>query len=151
ASIPRDVVMGAQQQWLPNLAKEIAGGPINTDSQALANDREQNISASSDTQEPSASVASPPPAASDRKEVPTKEISKNKYDPPACMMRVFGQCLVPAAQGDKAEEPPQGENVSKEKHPASSFAEPMRAGLTDVGPTANSQAGNEKPANKSDE
>src|SRR6185312_7777089 len=27
ASIPRDVVTGAQQQWLPNLAAETANGP----------------------------------------------------------------------------------------------------------------------------
>src|SRR5262249_11918521 len=28
ASIPRDVVIGAQQQWLPNLGTEIANGPV---------------------------------------------------------------------------------------------------------------------------
>ena len=28
ASIPRDVLLGAQQQWLPNLGSEIANGPM---------------------------------------------------------------------------------------------------------------------------
>ena len=33
ASIPRDVIISAQQQWLPNLATEIANGPVTSDQQ----------------------------------------------------------------------------------------------------------------------
>ena len=33
ASIPRDVVISAQQQWLPNLATEMANGPVTSDQQ----------------------------------------------------------------------------------------------------------------------
>jgi hypothetical protein len=163
ASIPRDVVIGAQQQWLPNLAREITVGPITTDPQRIPNDHEQSNSSTTTTEEPSASDASQPPTETGQKEVSSKNGSRPKYDPPACVMRVFGQCLMSAGQENKAEgaEPEEaaGEtdsanakpNGTKERRSAGSLPEPMRAGLQDAGPAGNSQAGSEKATNQSDD
>ena len=62
ASIPRDVVVGAQQQWLPNLAREITGGPVTADPQPVANDPEPSNASPATTEEPAAADT---PATSD--------------------------------------------------------------------------------------
>lgn len=158
ASIPRDVVVGAQQQWLPNLAKEVTGGPVTTDPQPVVNEHEQPKSSTTTTEEPSAPDVPQPPAETGEKEVTSekdgtsKEASKTKYDPPACVMRVFGQCLMSAGQENKPEDPdPAKSDEGKERHSAGSLPEPMRAGLNDVGAAGNSQAGSEKATNQSDD
>ncbi len=55
ASIPRDVVIGAQQQWLPNLAAEMANRPVTSDRQSgwSAMTTESNLVGSASREEPS--------------------------------------------------------------------------------------------------
>ncbi len=97
ASIPRDVVISAVQQWLPNLAKEIASGP------ATSNQEESNWSAV--IAEPAGTGAASPEEVSDpdtqqetsgaNAEMVGREAARTvKRDPPACAVRVFGQCLL---------------------------------------------------------
>ncbi|RUP10571.1 cytochrome c3 family protein [Hyphomicrobium sp.] len=159
ASIPRDVIVGAQQQWLPNLAREITGGPVTADPQPIANDHEQRNSSATAAEEPPPPNAPQPTAETGEKEVttdkegPSEKASGTKYDPPACVMRVFGQCLMSAAgQENKPDDANSAEsNEGKEKRSAGSLPEPMRAGLQDAGPAANSQAGGDKATNQSDD
>jgi len=158
ASIPRDVIVGAQQQWLPNLAREITGGPVTTEPHPTTNDREQRNSSTTGTEESSAPDAPQPPAETGEKEVASEKEgtgekpSKTKYDPPACVMRVFGQCLMSAGQENKAQDAePAESNDGKERLGAGSLPEPMRAGLQDAGPAGNSQAASEKATNQSDD
>ncbi len=159
ASIPRDVVVGAQQQWLPNLASEITGGPATANPQPIANDHEQRNSSTTATEESPASDP-PQPAAetggkedTSEKEEESKKASATKYDPPACLMRVFGQCLMSAGQEKKAEDAdPAKSNESKDgRRSAGDLPEPMRAGLRDAGPAGNSQVAGDKAANQSDD
>ena len=97
ASIPRDVVVSAQQQWLPNLAAEIANGPS-------ASDQKQDGSSTVPTDPVVTGAASPEPAPNpdtqvengepDAEDAEREAASKVKRDPPACSLRLFGQCLV---------------------------------------------------------
>ncbi|MBS0240329.1 MAG: hypothetical protein JSR89_18095 [Proteobacteria bacterium] len=149
ASIPRDVIISAQQQWLHNLAREITGGPVTTDPQPIANNHEQSNASTTAAEEPSAPDAPQPPA---EKEVPSEKASGPKYDPPACLMRVLGQCLMSAGQEKKAENAdPAKSNEGKANRSAGSLPEPMRAGLQDARPAGSSQAGSEKATNQSDD
>ena len=150
ASIPRDVVVGAQQQWLPNLAREITGGPVAADPQPIANEAQQSNASTTATKEPSAPDASQPPAETREKEVPSEKASGPKYDPPACLMRVLGQCLMSAGQQKKAEDADQS-NEGTANRSAGSLPEPMRAGLQDAGPAGNSQVASDKVTSQSDD
>lgn len=121
ASLPRDVVVGAQQQWLPNLAAEMAEGPgaagrqsQSSSSSAMSAPRPAG-SASSDNKEQGIGAAqelnAAPSAAREREAAPasTNEADdgetarKTKRDPPACVMRIFGQCLLSKEPQDRAE------------------------------------------------
>ena len=148
ASIPRDVVIGAQQQWLPSLASEIANGPITTDQQPVINKQEQSQPVPDKTDakltEPDAPAE---PSGSDESEAPSgteapasEAASPVKLDPPACTVRVFGQCLVYKEQQADAAKPNASSNEtpngSKVSPSASALPEPMRAGLRDAGPAA---------------
>ena len=102
ASIPRDVLISAQKQWLPNLATEIAtlnvSGDKSTDAwtqtaalpapvppQSTADDK-----SGGDDSAPAAADASEP----DKKTEAEKSPQPNKLDPPACQVRILGQCLI---------------------------------------------------------
>jgi hypothetical protein len=168
ASIPRDVVVSAQQQWLPNLAAEIANGPS-------ASDQKQESSSAV----PVVSDAASPEAASD----PDKQVengepgaeaaereagSKVKRDPPACSLRLLGQCLVSKDAPDKSITT-QPEGAAAKSKTANTRADEgnkagstkewpgrMNAGARDAGPAAEPAAkvGNQpqsKPANQSDD
>jgi hypothetical protein len=174
ASIPRDVVISAHQQWLPNLATEMAnravtgdqdkgggsatipesisGGsaPLQTQSgsdarratsklspQAVDSEAPQPKAAAgkADTANAKPDVSSSPerPSESDaRRATPNRgpEPSKARRDPQACIMAVFGQCLV--SKGPEQDLPPA-----------------LRAGLKEVAQVAQLEgaAGKTKPAN----
>ncbi len=143
ASIPRDVLLGAQQQWLPNLGNEIANGPMAKDAQT--DDRKQDGSAPDPA--PAADNASGErPDAGERDSVDAEPApvgtteTKSQRDPPACIMRVFGSCLVSKEQNTVAnagEPPPVVDETLPGKSrllPAHPFPEPMRAGLSDLSP-----------------
>ena len=102
ASIPRDVVISAQQQWLPNLAAEIAKGP-SASGLETSGQKESSWSPVT-TESPVAGSASPNepsgPDAQERTSEPSTDgaesnaASSVKLDPPACVVRVLGQCLM---------------------------------------------------------
>ena len=97
ASIPRDVVTSAQQQWLPDLAAEMANRPD-------ASGQRQSGWGTVTTETTSA-ISAPPeePSGQDaRQETPrldpqasgSQAASIPKRDPPPCIVRVLGQCLM---------------------------------------------------------
>ena len=103
ASIPRDVVMSAQQQWLPNLAAEMANGRIPRDQPqsgwtALTTEPTSAISAPAEKptgQDEPQETPAVSPQASD-----SEAASVPKRDPPPCVVHLFGQCLVSARAPD---------------------------------------------------
>jgi hypothetical protein len=98
ASIPRDVVISAQQEWLPNLAIEMASGPKASEpEQAGWSTAVETASA----EEPSDAEA--PEADPDAEDEIKETASVAKLDPPVCTASILGQCLVFKGQKDKAE------------------------------------------------
>ncbi len=116
ASIPRDVVTSAQQQWLPNLATEMANG---------REQRDQKQSGwTTMTAEPTSAIAAPPkePKVEDEPQATPagspqapggEAASIPKRDPPPCMVRVLGECLVSNGAADEAEATPTGGAAEK--------------------------------------
>lgn len=145
ASIPRDVVISAQRQWLPNLAAEIANGP-GAVANATPADPPSSDPSSGNSPEPSAASEdqSTEAAASDgpaEPETPVEAESETKAavtaprDPPTCVVRVFGSCLV--SKGQEAQQATTAEPSGTAAAPADgqispSLAPPMQAGLGDV-------------------
>ena len=79
ASIPRDVLIGAQQQWLPNLATEMANRRVTGDqenSSWIAMTTESN-SAGSGSREPPSDADSRRPTASDSPQADKEAVEKN--------------------------------------------------------------------------
>nr|HPG88441.1 hypothetical protein [Hyphomicrobium sp.] len=165
ASMPRDVLISAQQQWLPTLAAEMAnrrvtGDQANDGWAAVAPDTNTSGVAATDTQS-AAPVSSNDTSdgadqadtvsqksdtdgdgsgASKSGEAPSGQDAQQavKRDPPACMVRVLGQCLM--AKGQDAG----GAAASSDK----TLPPAMRAGLGDVRPLDEPQraiAGVDKP------
>ncbi len=168
ASIPRDVLISAQQQWLPNLATEITNGPIVSDEKTIIGEQEQNDSnpattesklGESDTQDglsgsdESEADPSVSPEAADR-----KATSIAKRDPPACLVRLLGQCLISNEKNDAeaAAKPAEAAGLTDSPNPkpgndpkpgsdegtssSRKLLAPMRAGLSDAGPAARPDA-----------
>jgi hypothetical protein len=177
ASIPRDVLVSAQQQWLPNLAAEMVNRPGTSDQERsswAAVTTESNLAGSASHETPSNTkangrasrpegagkldTANPKPEngeealssgrlnsartetklnRSESHEGPTGANARqaDKLDPPACIVRVFGQCLMSDGQKDDAEaaQPTVG------KLPPA-----MRAGLKGAGQAAESETAGAK-------
>lgn len=146
ASIPRDVVVRAHQQWLPNLGKEIADGPITRDPHQTVGEQDQGGSRSAATDSDPGEEDSPAEAsgADGDEETSTAdpETSDNetaataKRDPPPCLVGILGQCLV---FKEPAAEPAQSEGAAEQTDTANTksddaLPEPMRAGLKGAGP-----------------
>ncbi len=132
ASIPRDVVVSAQQQWLPNLATEMAkrggdqepegwsaattepgsDGSASPEGSSGSDDPEQGATSAAPTEEslagPESSVA--PSEADATQAAPTDSPQdeggqaprKAKLDPLPCTVSVLGQCLLFSEPSDKA-------------------------------------------------
>src|SRR5262245_59979985 len=101
ASIPRDVVISAQQEWLPNLATEMANGP-------KSSEPEQGGWSTAITASETASPEEPPdadaPEAEPSAEAEIEETASiAKLDPPVCTASILGQCLLFKEHKDKAE------------------------------------------------
>jgi hypothetical protein len=139
ASIPRDVVTSAQQQWLPNLGTEMTNGRD-------ASDKKPGGWTTMTTGTTSAKSA-PPEERSDqaaRQETPTAEPQESqaasvpKRDPPPCMVRVLGQCLMesepaePVGEADKSDTTNVKPDGGKEKSSSGDLPGAMRAGLKDA-------------------
>ncbi|MCC7252603.1 hypothetical protein [Hyphomicrobium sp.] len=152
ASIPRDVVISAHKQWLPNLAKEIANGPIAGDPQQVISEQEHDDGPSSATADSDLSVSdsSEEPSDPDALETaltPDAEASDSdaagavKRDPPPCIVHLFGQCLMFKDQPASPAQPEGAAGQTGKGPPsASALPEPMRAGLEDAGPAAEPDA-----------
>lgn len=162
AGLPRDVFISAQQQWLPNLAKEIANGQIVFDRQTNIREQEpsnpnpattKSKSADSDTsKEPPISEESRANNSPNTQARGSEGAKKSKLDPPACVVRVLGQCLVSkgtgsafgTAQPEEAVEKTGAANTllddSKKTPSAGALPGPMRAGLMGVAKEAENDA-----------
>ena len=97
ANIPRDVVISAQQQWLPNLATEMGDQKPSAWSTAIT------VSESASPEEPSAADAPAPPTPSPDAAVSEATASTAKLDPPVCTVSILGQCLLSKGREDGAE------------------------------------------------
>jgi hypothetical protein len=102
ASLPRDVIISAQEQWLPNLAWEIAN-PEGANQQSLSEWSTAITGAASATEEESGSdgdeaapISSPDVEVDETASIP-------KLDPPVCTVRIFGQCLLSKAREERTE------------------------------------------------
>jgi hypothetical protein len=131
ASIPRDVVISAQQEWLPNLATEMANP-------RAAGDQSQGAWRTAITVAESASPAASGSDASKEAPIPSPEVEVSetaniaKLDPPVCTVRILGQCLLSKGRVDEAE-------AAK-----ASAAKPE--GAAEGADTANAEADGEKEA-----
>ncbi len=160
ASIPRDVLIGAQKQWLPNLAQEITNGPV-TNKQVVG-EQQQTPSPPADT-DPGDSVPANEPSdtetpiadaettsqdgdseavseltsedgdseavnESTSQEGESTAANEPQLDPQACVVSVFGQCLVLKGEGGGAA----SSSVNQAPSSLGALPEPMRAGLKQV-------------------
>lgn len=121
ASLPRDVLVSAQQEWLPHLAEELGEAP-------LAAVPESAQPAEAESAAPAEAIpddAEAPPATSDASdETSTSEAdtsgetspdttgdvtssfaapAKSRLDPPPCSVSIFGACLVSEEKKDSAD------------------------------------------------
>ncbi|MCB1484129.1 MAG: hypothetical protein KDJ17_04460, partial [Hyphomicrobiaceae bacterium] len=151
AALPRDVVIAAQRQWLPNLTAEMKNGPGARLPEATAVSADpppaqiEEAAAKSETPERSRpddpKAAEEEDAPEDAKEKPTAP----RGNPQTCLVRMLGQCLIskgPSGEDTSAAEEPEsdasGSRPEKPKRTSSANKLPpaMRAGLGDVPPTA---------------
>ena len=95
ANIPRDVVISAQQQWLPNLATEMANRRGGWSTAITVAGSASPAESGSD-----GSQAAPSPS---REAEVSETASIAKLDPPACAVRVLGQCLLSKGREEEAE------------------------------------------------
>jgi hypothetical protein len=103
ASIPRDVVISAHKQWLPNLATEMGNRGNMSDENEASWSTELTAAESAPPEQPSNSGEgqSSPENGSESDVSETGSIAK--LDPPVCTVRILGQCLVSKQADDKAE------------------------------------------------
>ena len=174
ASIPRDVVISAQQQWLPNLAAEIAKGPtasgqntsgLETSAPNTSESQDSSWSPVTTGQPADGSVSADEPSGPDAQEPasePGTEAAENqaassvKLDPPACVVRILGQCLVSKGQTAEAESAsPEGPATitksatakaggAKETRDTGELPPAMRAGVKDGKTAAQAEGDAEK-------
>jgi hypothetical protein len=102
ASLPRDVIISAQQQWLPNLAAEM-NSPGGARDQSQSGWSTATTAATSATEEESGSDADQAAAASNLDAEVDQTASIAKLDPPVCTVRIFGQCLLSKAREERTE------------------------------------------------
>ena len=171
ANLPRDVVVGAQQQWMPALASEMANGPGQPSPSSAAvkgaskhadkagGDGEGGPSASRETGGPAATVSdadrvnSVSEASDNAPGKGGQGTKKVKFDPPACLVRLFGQCLMSKGQPAGADasggttDPIEGADAGGAKTKASIGEPPpgrMNAGVKDGAPTDNANTASSK-------
>ena len=102
ASIPRDVVIGAQQEWLPNLATEMADPRAASDQNQSGWSTAITVTGPAPSEDLSSSDASQAAQTLSQESVISETASIAKLDPPACTVRVLGQCLLFQARQDEA-------------------------------------------------
>jgi hypothetical protein len=152
ASIPRDVVTSAQQQWLPNLATEMANGRGASDQKPGGWTTMTTGSASAKSappEEPSGEDGREETATISPQEPDSKAVSIPKRDPPPCLVGILGQCLMfkgaeEATQSEgaagKSDTPNAKQDGRKQTPSAGDLPGAMRAGVRDAGPPAEPEA-----------
>ena len=103
ASLPRDVVIGAQQEWLPNLATEMADPRVASDQNQSGWSTAITVAGPAPSEDLSSSDATQAAQTLSPEDVIGETASIAKLDPPACTVRVLGQCLLFQGRGDEAE------------------------------------------------
>ena len=147
ASIPRDVVISAQQQWLPNLAIEMANGPNASAPEQSGWSTAITAAETASPEEPSDADA---PEADPNSEAEISEAARiAKLDPPVCTASILGQCLVFKQQKDKAEaaKTKAAEPGGEAEETDSANAEPDDAASADSASEAEADAPADAPAN----
>lgn len=148
ANIPRDVVIGAQQQWLPNLAREITDGPLPDGAASSAIKQKSDNPRSPAKEETPGTDTSSTSGEDSEQEKPRQAADKVKRDPPACLLRVFGQCIMNNAPGgstsaDNSNDDSQDDNEPRpgqKKAAVGTLPPAMQAGLIDVAPPVDRDA-----------
>ena len=153
ASIPRDVVVSAHQQWLPNLAREIANGPIASDQKPVSEQDQGGSSSETTESRPAGSDPPEEPSGSDALQTtPTPDPQSSdsgaagiaKRDPPPCLVHILGQCVMFKDQEAQPARPEgaagQTDTANTRPDGAGTLPEPMRAGLKGAGPAAEPEA-----------
>jgi hypothetical protein len=137
ASIPRDVVASAQQQWLPNLATEMANGRSASDQKKGGWTTMTTGSSSAKpapAEEPSDEDPPGETPAAKPQEADSEAASIPKRDPPPCMVRVLGQCLVESAPAQPVGAVGDSKSDGGEEKPSAKELPPaMQAGLKEAG------------------
>jgi hypothetical protein len=147
ASIPRDVVTSAQQQWLPNLAAEMANGREASERKKggwTATTTGSTPPASAPSEESSDQEARDETPAVGAQKSDSETASIPKRDPPPCLVGILGQCLMfkgaqEATQSGAAGEsdtPNAKQDGRKETPSAGDLPGAMRAGVKDAEPPA---------------
>jgi hypothetical protein len=103
ASIPRDVVVGAQQEWLPNLATEMANPRVVSDQNQSGWSTAITVAGPAPSEDLSGPDASKAAETLNPEDAISETVSIAKLDPPACTVRVLGQCLLFKGRGNEAE------------------------------------------------
>jgi hypothetical protein len=102
ASLPRDVIISAQQQWLPNLAAEM-NSPGGARDQSQSGWNTAITAAASATEDESGSDGDEAVAGSNPDAEVDETASIPKLDPPVCTVRIFGQCLLSKAREERTD------------------------------------------------
>ncbi len=172
ASIPRDVLISAQQQWLPNLATEMANRSGTSEQQqkgwaavktetnsdgsepheavsggdsdgraaepekAAAKTEPETPKTDNDDEAPSSEGADSAADTSDSTDEASRKDARqaDQLDPPACLVRVLGQCLVPKVQESDATSAKA--DSGKDTSSPDKLPPAMRAGLSGLAPVA---------------
>jgi hypothetical protein len=103
ANIPRDVVISAQQQWLPNLATEMANGRATSDQNQSGWSTAITVAGSASPVEPSGSDEGQAAPSLSPEAAVSEAATIAKLDPPVCTVRILGQCLLSKGREDEAE------------------------------------------------
>jgi hypothetical protein len=103
ANVPRDVVISAQQQWLPNLATEMANGRATSDQNQSGWSTAITVAGSASLVEPSGSDAGQAAPRLSPEAAVSEAAIIAKLDPPVCTVRILGQCLLSKGREDEAE------------------------------------------------
>lgn len=155
ANIPRDVMISAQQQWLPNLATEMSIQKVSGDKAAdnwpvyvappaaIASQTSNDVNArATSSEQPLGETDTAAGQKGGGTEAAKTAGSTNgtrtkRLDPPACTLRVLGQCLVSKEPSTApAETNAKSVNGANATSRNSKLPPAMQAGLSDVQPNA---------------
>lgn len=146
ADFPREIVLAAQRQWLPNLSAEITNGPGARIEPAAEAEAPAAQNANDDQSRKSSTLSSSEKNGSSMDEKPAtpspqaRSATAPKRSSPPCLVRMLGQCLVSKGTDENTGNAAPAENSSLPQdtqpppRPAIKLPPAMRAGLSDIRP-----------------